>query len=616
MIKYNFSLLGLSLFFSFFTACSTAPNRYPVRRGTAPINNAKSGKSAKETKSSVATETIYAPHTPDTHPMLQSNPSGAAINPNEMRPPQPQSPSASSETASDSQQTVASTQTIPGAANPIPQLTATAPDNLGYLKNQAASKKISEELINTKLTESELEAAAAEPTLAQYRPNILFKLGEFSQRAHNSSKALEYYRAVTAQYPTHPFATQAESSIQLIQSTQSADANVIGAILPLTGKNASIGQHALNALRMGLGLNKPDARLRLAIYDTQSQPEMASAGVDKLVRDDKAIALIGGLSSKEAVAIAQRAETIGIPFMGLSQKSGLTQIGDYIFRNSLTAEMQVDQMVQFAFEKLSAKRFAILYPNDTYGVEFSNIFWDHVLARGGQITAAQTYDPKENDFTTTIQKLIGTYYVDARADEYKARIEEIKKAREEKEEKNKKKNKQVKNKNLREHEAEEAILKPIIDFDVLFLPDSGKTLGQVIAFMKANEVSKLTYLGTNIWNTPDLVKRTAAHQENVYFVDAIDPNDNSIRQSTFFKDYVSEYNEEPTLIEMQAFESAKIMKDQITSGGSNRELLANKLRSMGRSSGVTGELRMSNLREIERPIHIMSIDRSLIKTVQ
>lgn len=508
---------------------------------------------------------------------------------------------------------------VAAAAPNLPE----ASDALGLLRHYAGNQKVSDDLILNRLSTSDLESALRDQNLTNYRPLMLWQLGQIYQKNKRSSQALEYYRSLTSQYPQHQLAIRANALIDLIQASQSVDSSVIGAILPLTGRNASVGQHTLNALKLGLGTDKPDSRFKLVTYDTQSNPDLASAGVDKLLTENKAIALIGGLSSKEATLLAQRAELFSIPFIALSQKPGLTDIGDFVFRNSLTPQMQVDQLAQFAFDKLNAKRFAILFPNDSYGVEFANIFWDQVLARGGQVTAAQTYDPKENDFNGIIQQLVGTYYPEARAEEYKQRLDDIKKAKRLRAQKNKKDNKKPTVKNSREHEVEESVLLPVVDFDVIFLPDSGKTLSQVMAFMKVNEVGNLTYLGTNIWNSPDIVKRAATGlnqkdasvKDNIYFVDALDPNDNKVRETPFFKEYFAAYGEEPTLIEMQAYESAKILRDQISSGGTSRDSLASKLRIMGRSTGITGELRMSNQREIERPVHVLSLDNGLIRKI-
>jgi len=246
-----------------------------------------------------------------------------------------------------------------------------------------------------------------------------------------------------------------------------------------------------------------------------------------LLIEDKAIALLGALRPKRPAQSAVRAEELRTSYIGFSQKSGLTSIGDYVFRNSVTPDMQVDKLVQFAFDKLSARRFAILFPNDTYGVEFSNSFWSHVLARGGEITAAQTYDPKENDFTAAVQKLVGTYYVEARAEEYNNRLREIKANKAAA-------GKTAPKKDSRDRWSEENILSPIVDFDVLFIPTAVVLWGQILAFMKYNDVTELNYLGTNLWNSPDLPKRAGDESAGIYFVDAIDIAENSAQPNAFF----------------------------------------------------------------------------------
>jgi len=389
-------------------------------------------------------------------------------------------------------------------------------------------------------------------------------------------------------------------------TTYDVDAKVIGAVLPLTGKNASTGQHALNALKMGLEVYKNDSKFRLAVFDSQSLPALAAEGARKLVVTDKAIVLFGGFTAKEAWALAASAEELKTPYIGFSQKTGLTELGSFVFRNAVTPEMQADKLVQFAFNKLSAKKFAILFPNDTYGIEFSNVFWDHVLARGGEVTAAQTYDPKETNFSSVVQKLTGTYHTEARAGEYKELLQEVKakKAGLAK--------KPIK-KNLRERVFEDVVLPPIVDFDVLFVPDNSRALGQIMAFMKYNEVPAITYLGTNIWSSTDLPKRATSPLARIYFVDALEASASS---TDFFKNYLQLYNEEPSLVDMQIYEAVTIIKNLLISGISTRSELADNLRTLGRSPGVTGELRMSTQRELERPIHVLTLDSGYVKKTE
>lgn len=466
------------------------------------------------------------------------------------------------------------------------------------------------DLIENKLSLNELEAAAADPALVQFKPQILLRIGKVYQKNKEPEHAAEYYRALTSLYPQSMQASQAAILLSAIQNpvvAGTADSKVIGAILPLTGRNASIGQHALNAIRLGLGLHKNNSTYRIALYDSQSDPELAAKGVDKLVNEDKAIAIMGGFSSREASSIASRAELMSVPFIGFSQKPGLTGLGEYVFRNAITPEMQVEKLVQFAFEKLSAKRFAILYPNDSYGVEFSNAFWDHVIEKGGEITAVQSYDPKATDFSDVVQKLVGTYYKEARAEELKQRMADIKAAR-----RNSTKTKTPKNQ--RDGVTDANILPPVINFDVVFVPDSSRVLGQVLAFMKFNDVVDMNYLGTNLWNSADLPKRAANEDAAIYFVDAVDVSSTASRDNPFYKEYFETYNEEPTIVEIQSYEASLIVKQLIDNGAQSRESLAAGLRALGTTSiGVTGELQMSPKREILRPIHVMMLDSGLIK---
>lgn len=472
------------------------------------------------------------------------------------------------------------------------------------------------DLIENKLNLNELEAAAADPTLANFKPQLLLKVGKVYQKNKDVERASEYFRSVSSLYPQSVYASQAAVLLASLQSSSEADANVIGAILPLTGRNASVGQHALNAIRLGLDLTKGEIKFRVALFDSQSDPELAAKGVDKLVNEDKVIGIVGGFTSREAYSIASRAELLSVPFIGFSQKPDLTNVGEYVFRNALTPEMQVNKLVEFAVDKLSAKKFAILYPNDSYGVEFSNSFWDHVLARGGQVTAAQTYDPKTTDFSEVIQKLVGLYYPEARAEELKQRKQEIRASKKAAAAK-KKDNPNPTKTSQRDSYTEASILSPVADFDVLFVPDTSRALGQVLAFMKFNEVIEMNYLGTNLWNSADLPKRTANEEGSIYFVDAIDNTDAAHRDTEFFKDYTAAYNEEPTIVEIQAYEAAKIIKQQVANGANGRESLAAALRTMGTSSvGVTGELQMSPQRDLIRPIHVMTIDSGVLKKLE
>lgn len=380
----------------------------------------------------------------------------------------------------------------------------------------------------------------------------------------------------------------------------------IGVILPMTGRNSNLSASILDSVRMGLGISEatPSA-FSLAIFDSQGNPEMAASGVEKLLREEKVVAILGGLSSREAQAISDQAEFFRVPFITFSQKSGLTEKTQYTFRNAITSEMQIKRLVEYAYTVLGARRFGVLYPNDAYGVEFANHYWDHVLARGGSITAAQVYDPKETDLSQPIQKLVGTFHIEARKDEYLERKKELAEKQKKRQETQAEKIK----KSFRENDAKENILPPVVNFDVLFLPDSSRALGQVIAFMKSADVTDLTLLGTNLWNTPELSRRVGLTQSKILFVDAFNSPE-AIAESAFYTKYLAEKQTPPTLLDAQTFEVASVLKDLLGSSNMGRDSLSDRLASLGRRPGAYSEIVMSQERELERPLSIMTLDHT------
>lgn len=408
---------------------------------------------------------------------------------------------------------------------------------------------------------------------------------------------------------------QKTSEKPVSQESFSVNSRKIGVILPFTGKNSSVSQRLLDSVRMGLGLKNSSGNpsdFSIVMYDSQGSPELAAAGVEKLLKDDQVIAIIGGLGAKEASSIATKADFYQVPFFAFSQKSDLTSDSSYTFRNAITPGMQVNKLVDFAVNVLKAKRLAILYPNDAYGIEFANAFWDYSLAAGASVVAAQTYDPKSSNLTVQIQKLVGTYYIEPRADEYNEKLREIKQKKDKKAKPNQPKVAS------RENEARENILTPIVDFDAIFIPDTSRLVGQAMAFFKSSDVTSMTYLGTNLWNTDDIFRRTGVADNNqanrIFFVDSKNSPE-EVNKSNFHAEYVRLHQEEPTLLESQAFEVAHILYTAIRNGYSGRSSLADRLRSLGTVRGAYNEIYMNNNQELERPVSILGLEQKLIKKV-
>ncbi len=462
--------------------------------------------------------------------------------------------------------------------------------NLADLQNSEQKKQEmiarAMNLTSQKLSYKELEEVAGDSDFGNIRAFARFILGEKAFERRDFDSAQKYFSGVMSLVPESDLASQAKPYLDQLKAIEEVDPYSVGTILPLSGRNGSIGQKALRGLQMGLGLHQPKAKFQLSVVDSEGNAELAANGVQKLLVQDKVIGIVGSLLSRTAPVVATKANSLGIPSITLSQKSSVTEVGPYVFANSISTELQVRQLVRTAFAS-GMRKFAIVYPNDPYGVEFANAFWDEVMGRGGAITSVQTYDPRQTDFRYVAQRLVGKFYIEARMEEYKYRSKEI----EEKQKKEKKK--------TREH-TEEDVLDAIQDFDAIFVPDSTKAMGQIAAFLSLAGVRNVKLLGTNLWNNSDLSRRAGNFKDSILFVDS--PRED-LAQSKFAKEFRQIYGEEPTIIEAQAYDAGLLLAEAIESQGArSRKSLSDKLRTVKDLQGSVGLMQMGPSRTLQRPM--------------
>jgi len=443
-------------------------------------------------------------------------------------------------------------------------------------------------LVSALPTEADLEKVANDRQFEFVGALAAFRLGQMKMKAKDYDGARQLFARAISLGAEAPIQSQAQGYLDQIEARRKVEPYTIGAVLPITGRYAPIAYKTLRGLQMGLGIYGPDrSSFKLAVMDSEGSPEMARKAVERLIMEDSVIALVGDVLSRTAVTVAMKAEELGVPSFALSQKSGLTETGTYIFRNAVTSQMQMRELVRIAMEDLGQRRFAILYPNEGYGVEYANLFWDEVLARGGIITGAQAYSPQETDFRGPIRRLVGTYYMDDRRTEYQNRVRDWFK----------------KQKSLRTRATPpDDLLPPIVDFDALFIPDGPKAIGQIGPMLAYQGINGVRLLGTNAWNTSELTRRGQRTVENSIFIDSNLANDPSFKESKFFKDFVRTFGEEPGLFEAQGYEVGQILRQAISGGERSRVGLAQTLSSLRQFQGVSGLISMTPTREMVRPL--------------
>lgn len=456
-------------------------------------------------------------------------------------------------------------------------------------------KSKSIDLVYGRLSKDELHTVARSSDYGYLRGYALFKLAEMELANNNIEESKRYYRSVVELLPESEIAVSSQKIISDMEATVRVSTQTIGVVLPLTGKSAAVGQKVLRGLQLGLGTHQGFSKFRLAIVDSEGRSDLARLGVEKLVKEDNVIAIVGGVLSKTVGTELAIASEYNVPFIYLSQKQGLNDIHQMAVRNALTAEMQVRHLVRTAMTEMDMTEFAILYPNDPYGVEYANLFWDEVLAQGGQVVAAQTYDPKETDFRPVVQRLVGTYYLEARKDEYYQKLRTFKQS--------------LKGKNSRENVNTDDLLSPIQNFDAIFIPDQARVISQINAFLNYSRVKDTKILSTNLLNTPGSAKRLAQLNYPVYFPDSFISEGTNQSSSDFVREYMSYFNEYPAQFEIAAYDSGLILRQLVLQGVNSRDELGKQLLKLKKFDGSFGPLSTTANKDLFRPLMTLTVQK-------
>ncbi len=334
------------------------------------------------------------------------------------------------------------------------------------------------------------------------------------------------------------------SQIVTTAAEGSAESTHIGVVLPLSGKLAPYGRKALEGIMLATRVFQGDkaGRVKLFIEDSGGNPAQAEIAVDKLIRKNQVMAIIGPLSWKEAFAAAQRSAQLGVVNISLTSKEGLSGRSPFLFQNALTPKVQIESLVRYAVTEKGLKRFAILAPDNAFGKDMVNEFWSATDSMGASIVGYQTYEPEEKDFQETVRELTG---VDPKFRRIEfAKIQEY-----------------IKNQKAKTGREPKTKLKPLIDFDAIFIPDSPRAVGSIAASLAYYDVTNAPLLGTTEWNTPELYKRGGKFVEGALFPGGISTLTKNAVQKEFIKNYSEAFGTLPDLLSAQAYEAMWIVSN-------------------------------------------------------
>lgn len=346
----------------------------------------------------------------------------------------------------------------------------------------------------------------------------------------------------------------------LLVACQPADIK-IGAFLSLTGATSAYGISAANAINLAKdeanqagGIN--GTRISVEIEDDKSKTEDVPGIVNHLIKEHEVKALLAEPVSTRAMAAAPIAQQNQIVMISsASVKPELTMQGNYIFRACFVSSTEGDAIAKFARETLKAKTAAIILdPKNDYAVVLANFFAESFRNGGGLLISQQRYEANATELTTQIKA--------------------IKSAAP----------------------------------DVIFAPGFYTTAPLIAREVKRAGI-KSTLIGSDGWDSPDLLKNGSDVFEGVYFANHfwIGSDDQNVKN--FVANYRARYKVDPDAGAATAYDAARMLFDAFRRAKSHESAdIREALAATRDFPGVTGKITLDENRNAQVPVYILRIE--------
>jgi branched-chain amino acid transport system substrate-binding protein len=352
--------------------------------------------------------------------------------------------------------------------------------------------------------------------------------------------AIDRLRQASADYSASPIASQFQDEIKNLELRLVVDPRALGFIGPLSGRLGPVGKEILAGAQMAAGeYNRlhPNDVFRLLPVDTAAGPEADLGALQRLAQEDRVVAVLGPVTTASVQACAQLIEQLGVPALAPSATGeGLAGPRKYLFRSGLLQSQQIRRVVDFAVRGLDLRSFAILYPENRYGVTVRSEFHAAVQTYGGLVVAEASYPVSATDFAEPILRIKAA--------------------------------------------APQAV----------FLPGEPTTVALIAPQIAFHELGPLALLGTNALNTEEVVRIGGKHVEGLYFVDDYFEGSGDPLTRAFVDAFRQAYGRAPSRLAAQGYDAARLLILALAQDGprANRALLARRLASVQSFQSVTG----------------------------
>ena len=214
------------------------------------------------------------------------------------------------------------------------------------------------------------------------------------------SIAIRSHALLTALVAAGAFASAAAADIKL------------GAAEALSGPAGQYGQSIKNGLELAVAEINASGSLKghklvLQVEDEQGKKEQAIDVFKKLIFQDKVLMTFGPTLSNSAQAADPIAQAAKVVVFGTSNTAdGITSIGDYVFRNSVTEADVLPETLRVAIKHANIKKVAVLYGNDDVFTKSGyDAFKKALETLKVPVTTTETFAKGDVDFKAQLTKI-------------------------------------------------------------------------------------------------------------------------------------------------------------------------------------------------------------------
>jgi len=184
----------------------------------------------------------------------------------------------------------------------------------------------------------------------------------------------------------------------------------IGAVFSITGGASFLGEPEKNTVLMYADLINERGgvlgrKIEIVVYDDETDVNKCVMAVDKLLRKDQVVAVIGPTTSGNTLAVMPKFEPAKIPLVSCASADKIViPVTPWIFKDTPSDRFAVLKILEYAKAR-GQKKIAIITVSDGFGQAGREFLKDLIPAQGFELVADEVYGPKDTDMTAQLTNI-------------------------------------------------------------------------------------------------------------------------------------------------------------------------------------------------------------------